>query len=184
MSIYLEDSVRETSAQTWIQFLRDVVPSFMHSCRRTRKFVFSRMLDQLWLFCLAGYLVPSLPVGMLLWHEISGHTGNHPQINSPTGPLPPARHHMSCCEIWRWLIPQHLFRWFFFSCFRNWRVPKFHVTKHHFKARMPSHAQMVGKRMLFSEAYAVLSDHFSGLVRFKFDDVTVWIATWPFMTEA
>lgn len=114
MSIYLKDSVRETLAQTWIQFPRDVVPSFMHSCRHTRKFVFSRMLDQLWLFCLAGYLVPSLPVGMLLWHEILGHTGNHPQINSPTSPLPPARHHMSCCEIWRRLIPQCLLRWFFF----------------------------------------------------------------------
>lgn len=178
MSIYVKDPVREASAQIWIQFPRDVVPSFMHSCRHTRKFVFSRLLDQLWLFCLAGYLVPSLPVGMLLWHEILGHTGNHPQINSPTSPLPPARHHMSCCEIWRRLIRCVFFADFFHAseveeC-QNSNWPNIILRPEcQCMHRWGASACYFQRPTLFWVISSLV------WLDLKFDDVTVWIATWP-----
>lgn len=82
-------------------------PPFHALQTHTRMFVFSRLLGQLWLFCLAGYLVPSLPIGMLLWLEGLGHTGNHPRISHQSSPTRAPPH------AWLWDMERMCLR---FSC--------------------------------------------------------------------
>lgn len=139
MSIYLNDPVSATSAQTWIQFPRLVVVSFMLFCRHTRMFAFSRLFNQTWLFCLAGYLISAFSPPLGCCCDTKPWVTQETILRSALPPVSTARNATtratvckknSCVGLWGYIFhnvqdlkPILQLLWCFFLCLRKCSVP-------------------------------------------------------------